>query len=215
MGAVGLRPDVSDVKNILEGKYVVYGAGFVGEIDSVSTPISGQLPGLYVHATALDNLLETNGAVHASSSDGLFGKKIIRSLLEVAVFVILIVAYALMLSNVWERVVGRLDGMVTANVRTNRLYALGKLSAHFVYDMILIYVCCIFLLLFSWATYLASHSIAWLRFGVFNLIVILLFSTIMALIEDWSSVRKLLAECFGTSRADKPLKARHADEPAD
>ena len=214
MGAVGLRADVSDVKDILEGKYVIYGSGFVGEIDSVSTPISGRLPAVYVHAMALDNLLETNGAVHIRS-DHILGRKMIRSLFEVAVFVCLIVAYALMLSNVWEWGTRRLDSKVTKKIRTSRLYALGKLSAHLFYDVILIYICCIFLLLISWAVYLASYSNSWLRFGVLNLIIILLFATIMALIDKWSSVRTLLAECFGTSKADKALKAAHADEPTD
>jgi CHASE2 domain-containing sensor protein len=45
----------------LEGKYVLIGAAVSGSGDTINSPVHGQLPGVYLHAVALDNLLTFGG----------------------------------------------------------------------------------------------------------------------------------------------------------
>lgn len=54
------------IKQMLQGKYVMYGAELHGIGDIYDVPIHGgfRLSGIFVHAMALDNLLETGGNVH-------------------------------------------------------------------------------------------------------------------------------------------------------
>lgn len=52
----------AEVRTALEGKMVLVGADLVALGDNAISPLHGRLPGVHVHAMALDNLIETNGA---------------------------------------------------------------------------------------------------------------------------------------------------------
>ena len=59
------------IKQNLGGKYVLYGADLHGMGDLFDVPIHDnyKLPGIFIHAMALDNLLETGGTVHLTSTE--------------------------------------------------------------------------------------------------------------------------------------------------
>ncbi|MFA9218638.1 MAG: CHASE2 domain-containing protein [Sphingomonadaceae bacterium] len=63
--------DEARLRHELEGKYVVLGLATSGSGDMVYSPIHGRIPGLYLHAMALDNIL-TFGA-HAPQDVHLIG----------------------------------------------------------------------------------------------------------------------------------------------
>lgn len=46
-----------DVEALLKGKFVLYGGAFIGTDDWLKSPVHGTIPGVYLHAMALDNLL--------------------------------------------------------------------------------------------------------------------------------------------------------------
>ena len=60
----------AEVKSALTGKMILIGADLVAIGDNAISPLHGRLPGVHVHAMALDNLIETNGAY---IQDGEFG----------------------------------------------------------------------------------------------------------------------------------------------
>ena len=71
MPAGGKRtPTRGDVEKALRGKYVIYGASLAGLGDVYRTPVSGDeyVPGLFIHAIALDNLLEMGNNVRPVKS---------------------------------------------------------------------------------------------------------------------------------------------------
>lgn len=60
-------PDDPDIENALKGKTVFYGGGFNLSNDLFSSPVFENLPGVYLHAMAFDNLI-TLGADYKSPS---------------------------------------------------------------------------------------------------------------------------------------------------
>ena len=61
IGARELFADGDRLKRI-KGSYVFVGGAIAGTGDTVTSPVHGQLPGVYLHAMALDNLLSFKGA---------------------------------------------------------------------------------------------------------------------------------------------------------
>jgi CHASE2 domain-containing sensor protein len=56
-----MQLDDSTLKSQLKDKYVLIGADVKGSGDIVNSPVHGQLPGVFLHAMALDNLLTFKG----------------------------------------------------------------------------------------------------------------------------------------------------------
>lgn len=50
-----------ELRELMQDKIVLVGFDFSGNADVVRSPVQGQLPGVYIHAMALDNLIEGNG----------------------------------------------------------------------------------------------------------------------------------------------------------
>lgn len=61
------------VAEVLRGKHVLLGAHIRGIPDFVSSPVQGLLPGVYVHAMALDNLLTQGHSYWRAAPDGWLG----------------------------------------------------------------------------------------------------------------------------------------------
>jgi len=61
------------VAEVLRGKHVLLGAHIRGIPDLVSSPVQGLLPGVYVHAMALDNLLTQGRSYWRAAPDGWLG----------------------------------------------------------------------------------------------------------------------------------------------
>lgn len=63
-----------DIRALLTGKFVLYGAGFVGTDDWLKSPVHGNIPGVYLHAMALDNLLVFGDRYKRMGEHGMGGK---------------------------------------------------------------------------------------------------------------------------------------------
>lgn len=50
--------DPSQISSYLRGRYVFFGANLRGQSDYIVSPVHGELSGIYLHATALDNLIK-------------------------------------------------------------------------------------------------------------------------------------------------------------
>ena len=61
----------AEVASALTGKMVLVGADLVAVGDNAISPLHGRLPGVHVHAMALDNLIETDGAYIQNGEFGL------------------------------------------------------------------------------------------------------------------------------------------------
>ena len=56
--ATGSEQEEAALKRLLEGKVVMIGAALSGGGDRILSPLHGRIPGVYLHAMALDNLLK-------------------------------------------------------------------------------------------------------------------------------------------------------------
>lgn len=60
-----LRPqtaaDEARLHGVIDGKFVMLGAAISGMNDTITSPVHGAIPGVFMHAMALDNLLTYNG----------------------------------------------------------------------------------------------------------------------------------------------------------
>ncbi len=61
------RGDTAAAGARIENAYVMIGANVVGSNDTVNSPVHGKLPGVFIHAMALDNLLKFHGPPFAES----------------------------------------------------------------------------------------------------------------------------------------------------
>ena len=78
-----------DIKAALGGRTVLYGAGFRLTGDQVDSPVYAQLPGVYLHAMAYDNLVTFGKAYKRAQRAGL-GAKITDAVLLLIASVILV-----------------------------------------------------------------------------------------------------------------------------
>lgn len=78
------RGDTAPTNARLRDAYVIIGADIAGSGDTVNSPVHGQLPGVFLHAMALDNLLSFRGPPFVDS----VGPQIVQAIM------ILIVAFA-------------------------------------------------------------------------------------------------------------------------
>jgi hypothetical protein len=78
-----------DIEDALRGRTVLYGAGFRLTGDQVDSPVYAQLPGVYLHAMAYDNLVTFGKAYKRATRDGL-GAKIADAVLLLIASVILV-----------------------------------------------------------------------------------------------------------------------------
>lgn len=67
LNETGSGGDDDDVTALTRGKLVLYGSGLVGTDDWIQSPVHGNIPGIYLHAMALDNLLVFNRENHGRS----------------------------------------------------------------------------------------------------------------------------------------------------
>jgi CHASE2 domain-containing sensor protein len=63
MGDLRPQTEADEVRlhELLDGKYIMLGAAISGHNDMVSSPVHGAIPGVFMHAMALDNLLTYQG----------------------------------------------------------------------------------------------------------------------------------------------------------
>lgn len=85
-----------DVEALLKGKFVLYGGAFLGTDDWLKSPVHGMIPGVYLHAMALDNLL-VFGERYKRVSEHVFSWTALGLLLGDALIIGLGVAWYLMI----------------------------------------------------------------------------------------------------------------------
>ena len=59
--ALSLHPDDKDVAKMATNRVIFYGGALEGAQDKLYTPVNALLPGVFVHAMAMDNLITTHG----------------------------------------------------------------------------------------------------------------------------------------------------------
>jgi len=92
--ATNLPEERALLKDLLADRLVLVGAAIASAEDLTSSPVHGQLPGVYAHAMALDNLIQY-GMHYFTAPPGLFGTEVdILDLFEVAFVVLLLAAQA-------------------------------------------------------------------------------------------------------------------------
>ena len=205
MAAVGGRAGTSDVGTAITGKYIVYGAQFSGMGDVVKTPFLGDrvIGGLYVHATALDNLVASKGSVQYVKGRlklvpaGLarwLGQLTLESVhyyvitALVATCAFFLVGWALF--DRWPRMEPYIkDKMPSSDKIRGKI---GMLIVDFGYYSLVVGAVAVLLLFITWAMYLVSAVYSPIRFGVFNWTGVLLASGVLSV---WA--KKSLAEGLG------------------
>lgn len=78
----------ADIEDALKGRTVFYGAGFRFTGDTVESPVYGEMPGVYLHAMAYDNLLSFGADYKRSDRHGLLVRLIDTALLIVAAWLL-------------------------------------------------------------------------------------------------------------------------------
>jgi len=94
VSALQTNPDDADVVKMATGRVIFYGGALQGAQDKVYTPVNNLLPGVFVHAMAMDNLITFRGRPYQNTAT-FNGKPLDGNLVQViAVFpVILILAW--------------------------------------------------------------------------------------------------------------------------
>ena len=88
----------SDIDALIRGKIVLYGAELIGATDSRTTPIHDAIPGVYLHAMALDNLIardETYLRRNLIIRDDMLSGENSQTVLELMVFLVLLALFTL------------------------------------------------------------------------------------------------------------------------
>ena len=87
-----------DVEALLKGKFVLYGGAFLGTDDWLRSPVHGTIPGVYLHAMALDNLLVFGGR-YKRVTEHAFSREAAGVLFADALIICLGVAWYLMIAH--------------------------------------------------------------------------------------------------------------------
>ena len=80
-----------DIQQALEGRTVFYGAGFRFTGDRVESPVYGEMPGIYLHTMAYDNLLTFGENYKRADRHGVLVRLIDMALLLIASFLLVFV----------------------------------------------------------------------------------------------------------------------------
>lgn len=104
VSALMSHPDDADVVKMATGRVIFYGGALQGAQDKIYTPVNDLLPGVFVHAMAMDNLITFQGRPYQNTAT-FDGKPLDGNLVQViAVFpVILILAWLHLRQNRRER----------------------------------------------------------------------------------------------------------------
>ncbi|MDP3638753.1 MAG: CHASE2 domain-containing protein [Azonexus sp.] len=112
-----------DVEALLKGKFILYGGAFIGTDDWLKSPVHGTIPGVYLHAMALDNLL-VFGERYKRVAEHVLSWDALDLLLGDALIIGLGVAWYLMIVHFRRIRAGRLN---QSYVRVSR----GQITAYF------------------------------------------------------------------------------------
>ena len=194
-----------EIKRAVEDKYVLYGADLHGLGDLYEAPIHGKrrLSGVFIHAMALDNLLETRGNVHHVKHERTASQTFLYYVFSafLATVTFLLVKYTFF--DLWHRVVSRVHEPETLRGRT------VWLLAEFGFWLVIVIAAGGILMFLAWASYLLGFLYAPFRFGVLNWVGILLVSGLLSVWVKMPFVFELayiIEQYVGKRRARKSVK---------
>ena len=103
--------EVGDVRTVIRDKYIVYGASFEGASDIYRIPIYGHkgLSGAFVHAMALDNLIEMDGNVPTAQSARTLAEEVLYYAISVPLSVLSFVISGYLIFSLWHSLEGRMS----------------------------------------------------------------------------------------------------------
>ena len=198
------------IKQMLHRKYVMYGAEFHGIGDIYDVPIHDgfRLSGVFTHAMALDNLLETGGSVHSVNK----AKGGVYYVLSAFIATVLFVLIRRVFFEYWPCVEGCLcklpkrAGLLLKSIpllkakRRSRLKSFPGIDTliklmivvwpviwhfvllivEFVYWLCVVIVVGAVLVVLAWLVYLAAFLFEPFRFGILNWVGVLLVSGLLS-----------------------------------
>ena len=198
------KGDYEVIKRAVKEKYVFYGAEFLGLGDIYDVPKHDgyKLSGVFIHAMALDNLLETGGNVHLVKKERTWSTRLLYYLLSAFLATILFFIIKWAFFDLWHCVVHRMNKSCKLIVRT------GYLILEVLYWLILVVISGAVLIFAAWIVYLLAFLYEPFRFGVLNWVGILLVSGILSVwvkIPFAEELAEILQPCLGKLRlsADK------------
>lgn len=162
----------------LNGKYVIYGAELHGLGDLYDVPIHDnyKLSGIFVHAMALDNLLETGGTVHLARAEHRpWYTRLLYFAVSALFATILFFIAEYVFFHLWHRFVH--DIVKARSIRLRLVLLAGEMFLWMAFVILsagaLIFV--------TWTLYRLSFFYEPFRFGIMNWVGILVVSGLLAI----------------------------------
>lgn len=105
---------IGDVRTVITGKYIFYGASFEGASDIHRVPIYDHkgLSGVFVHAMALDNLIEMDGRVPKAQTGRTIREAALYYVFSLPLSVFSFVISGYLIFSVWHSVEGRMSILI-------------------------------------------------------------------------------------------------------
>lgn len=166
------------VKRSLNSKYVLYGVELHGLGDLYDVPIHDnyKLSGIFIHAMALDNLLETEGTVHlAKTEHRSWYTTVLYYAVSALLATVLFFAAKHVFFDLWHRFAHEV-----VKPRSLRL-RLVLLALEMLFWMIFVIVSAGALIFVTWTAYRLSFLYEPFRFGIMNWVGILVVSGLLAI----------------------------------
>ena len=166
------------IKRGLNGKYVFYGAELHGLGDLYDVPIHDnyKLSGIFIHAMALDNLLETGGTVHLARAEHRpWYTKLLYYAVSALFATILFFMAEYVFFQLWHRFVHDI-----VKARSIRL-RLVLLAVEMFLWMAFVILSAGALIFVTWTAYRLSFLYEPFRFGIMNWVGILVVSGLLAI----------------------------------
>ena len=177
--ACGLnREQHAAVAGALRDKYVIYGAELHGLGDIYDVPIHDgyRLSGVFVHAMALDNLLETGGKVHLAGAE--HRPRVTKAVYYTASALLATVLFFVakhVFFDLWHRLVH--DGIKARSLLLRSMLLVGEVFLW----MAFVIACAGALIWLTWMAYRLSFLYEPFRFGIMNWVAILVVSGLLAI----------------------------------
>ena len=176
----------------------------MGDIYDVSIHDGHKLSGVFIHAMALDNLLETGGNVHFVKKERKWITHVLYYLLSAFLATILFFIIKWAFFDLWHCVV---HCMNKSRMWIGRV---GCLALELLYWLVLVVITGAVLILAAWTVYLLAFLYEPFRFGVLNWVGILLVSGLLSvwikipfaeeLAEIFKNLLKILLACLAKLR---------------
>ena len=168
--------EYSAVKQTVKGKFVLYGTELHGLGDIYDVPIHDgyRLSGIFIHAMALDNLLETGGNVHYVKDKRAGFPATLYYVFSAFLATLVFLAIKFAFFDLWHCIVECAHGRKSLRLRT------VWLVLEFGFWMLAVISAAAALMFLAWVSYLLGFLYEPFRFGILNWVGILLVSGLLS-----------------------------------